>query len=145
MIVGICFVLLNEARSAGVAGLQTKVGQSGMIHRAREQSVPTKLAFRFLDRRIAIIEPLRLNRSETHLGNFSYSGFARLKTGATIDQATADIRRMIPLAMERFPPFAGFTAKQFQEARLEPAVRSLKQSVIGDVATGQQTIFLAPS
>ena len=92
-------------------------------------------SFRFLDRRIAIIEPLRLNRSETHLGNFSYSGFARLKTGATIDQATTDIRRMIPLAMERFPPFAGFTAKQFQEARLEPAVRSLKQSVIGDVAT----------
>jgi len=92
-------------------------------------------SFRFLDQQIAIIEPLRLNRSETHLGNFSFYGFARLKPGATIDQARADIRRMIPLSMERFPPYPGFTAKLFQDARLEPAVRSLKQSVIGDIAT----------
>lgn len=37
--------------------------------------------FRFLDMPASLIVPLRLNRGEVHLGNFSYVGIARLRPG----------------------------------------------------------------
>jgi hypothetical protein len=91
--------------------------------------------FRFLDRKPALVLPLRLDRNKTFLGNFSFSALARLKPGVTIVQATADVERMVPISLGRFPPFPGFNAKMFQEARLAPALQSLKQNLIGDVST----------
>src|SRR5438128_6142457 len=77
-------------------------------------------SFRFLDRKPSLILPLRLDRSKVRLGNFSYAGLARLKPGATLAQANADVARMIPIALSRFPPFPGFNAKMFEDARLGP-------------------------
>jgi putative ABC transport system permease protein len=91
--------------------------------------------FRFLDQKPSLILPLRLDRQKVHLGNFSYVGLARLKPGATLEQATADVARMIPLSLTRFPPFPGFNAKMFEEARLGPNLLLLKTDVIGDVAS----------
>jgi predicted permease len=91
--------------------------------------------FRFLDGKPAMILPLRLDRAKVHLGNFSYAGLARLKPGATLAQATADVARMIPLALTRFPAFPGFSEKMFEEARLAPNLRLLKADVIGDVGS----------
>jgi predicted permease len=90
-------------------------------------------SFRFLDRQAALLVPLRLDRTQTRLGNFSFSGMARLRAGATVTQANADAARMIPLAMQRFPTFPGFSMKVFEGARLGPMVRPLKQAVVGDV------------
>ena len=59
------------------------------------------------------------------VGNFSYQGIARLKPGVTIAQANADVARMIPLVMERFPLPPGFTKQMFEEVRLAPNVRPL--------------------
>jgi len=91
--------------------------------------------FRFLDQKPAMILPLRLNRAEVHLGNFSYSALARLKPGATLDAATADVSRMIPVAIGRFPAFPGFSARMFEEARLAPNLRLLKSDVVGDIGS----------
>ena len=91
--------------------------------------------FRFLDQKPAMILPLRLNRAEVHLGNFSYSALARLKRGATLDAATADVSRMIPLSIGRFPAFPGFSARMFEEARLAPNLRLLKSDVVGDIGS----------
>jgi hypothetical protein len=63
------------------------------------------------------------------------NALARLKPGVTIQQANADVARLIPLAIQRFPPYPGYSAKMFQEARLAPALRSLKQDLTGDVST----------
>ena len=41
---------------------------------------------------------------------------------------------MIPIAINRFPPFPGFSAKMFVEARLGPRLQPLKQSVVGDLS-----------
>jgi putative ABC transport system permease protein len=35
-------------------------------------------------------------------------GIARLKPGVTLEQANADIARLIPIANARFPPAPGF-------------------------------------
>ena len=91
--------------------------------------------FRFLDRRPAIVLPLQLDRSKTFLGQFNFRGIARLKPGVTIPEASADVGRLIPVALTRYPAFPGFNAKMFEEARLAPLVQPLKQSVTGDLGT----------
>ena len=92
-------------------------------------------SFRFLDRKAALVLPLRFDRNKTFLGNFSYAAVARLEPGVTIAQANADVERVIPLALKRFPPYPGFSTKMFDEARLSPHVRPLKQDLVGDVST----------
>jgi predicted permease len=91
--------------------------------------------FRFLDLKPALILPMRLDRDKVHLGQFSYTAMARLKPGATLEQASADAARLIPVGLSRFPPFPGFNAKMFEEARLAPSLRLLKTDMIGDVSS----------
>jgi len=92
-------------------------------------------SFRFLDRKVSLVLPYRFDRSKVFLGQFSYSGIARLKPGTTVDQATADVARMIPISLTKFPPFPGGNVKMFEEAHIAPRVRSLKDDLVGDVQT----------
>jgi putative ABC transport system permease protein len=89
--------------------------------------------FRFLDRKVSLVVPYRLDRSKVFLGQFSYSAVARLKPGVTIAQASADVARLIPISLTRFPPFPGGSVKMFQEVGLSPVIRSLKDDLVGDV------------
>src|SRR5258708_4865207 len=90
--------------------------------------------FHFLDREDpAIILPFKFDRNKIFLGNFSYEAVARLKPGVTITQASADVARMIPIAMRTFPAPPGFSLKLFEEAHIGPNLRPLKQDVVGDV------------
>jgi predicted permease len=90
-------------------------------------------SFRFLDRKISLVIPLRIDRNKVFLGAFSYSGMARLKPGMSLDQANADAARMIPISLRRFPPFPGGNAQIFEEAHITPIFRSLKDDLVGDV------------
>jgi len=78
--------------------------------------------FRFLDTRPAVVLPIRFDRKKTYLGQFNFQAVARLKPGVTLAQANADVARMIPISINRFPPFPGYSAKMFVEARLSPLV-----------------------
>ena len=90
--------------------------------------------FHFLDwEDPALVMPFRLDRSKTYLGNFSYEGVAGLKPGVTLEQANADVARMLPIVMSSFPAPPGFSIKLFEEARIGPNLRPLKQDVVGDV------------
>ena len=101
--------------------------------KAREVIGVMPQRFRFLNLKPALIVPLRLDRSKTLLGNFSFQALARLKPGVTMAQASADVARMLPIAMGKFPPPPGFNVKMFQEARLVPHLRPLKQELVGDI------------
>ncbi|MDX2181631.1 MAG: ABC transporter permease [Bryobacteraceae bacterium] len=90
--------------------------------------------FRALGFEPSVVLPMQLNRAETHLGNFSYRGIARLRPGITIEQANADIARMLPLMFEKFPPPQGMNVSAFREARLGPILKSLKDDTVGDVS-----------
>ena len=59
--------------------------------------------FQFMDRKADLFIPLRFDRAKTNLGNFSYLGVGRLKPGVTLKQADADLARMLPLVLRRFP------------------------------------------
>ena len=92
--------------------------------------------FHFLDREDpALITPLQFDRHKVNLGNFSYSGLARLKSGVTIQQVNADVARMLPVVMRSFPAPPGFSLKLFEDAHIGPNVRPLKQDVVGDVGS----------
>ena len=80
-----------------------------------------------------VIIPMQWDRNTVHLGNYSYEALARLKPGVTLQQANADLARMQPIALNSFPAPEGFSLKIFQEAKIGPNVRPLKQDVVGDV------------
>ena len=89
--------------------------------------------FRFLNEDAQLLVPMRLDRGRVFVGNFSFQGVARLKPGATIEQANADVARMLPMAFDRFPLPPGFSRKMVEEAKLGPNVRALSADAIGDV------------
>jgi predicted permease len=92
--------------------------------------------FHFLDREdAALVIPFQWDRGKTNLGNFSYEALARLKPGVTMTQASADIARLLPIALRSFPAPEGFSIKLFDNAHLAPNLRPLKQDVIGDVGS----------
>ncbi len=100
---------------------------------AREVIGVLPASFRFLDRDASAFVPMQLDRNKTFLGNFSYRAVARLKPGVTVERANAELAQLIPVAVKSFPPFPGYSAKMFDEARLAPAARRLKDELIGDV------------
>jgi predicted permease len=92
--------------------------------------------FHFLDREDpALLIPFQWDRSKTTLGNFSFQALARLKPGVTISQASADLTRLLPVALRSFPSPPGFSISLFENAHLGPNLRPLKQDVVGDVGS----------
>jgi predicted permease len=90
--------------------------------------------FRFLDRDdLALLLPLQFDRNKLFLGQFSYEGLARLKPGATVEQANADVARMLPIVTRSFPPPPGFSLDLLKKANIGPNVRPLMKDVVGDV------------
>ena len=81
----------------------------------------------------ALLIPFQFDRNKIFLGNFSYTAVARLKPGVTIEQASSDVARMIPIVGRSFPVPPGFSMKMFEEARFAPNVSPLKDRVVGDV------------
>jgi len=78
----------------------------------------------------AIYLPFRFDKSKLFVGNFSYQGVARLKPGVTIAQADADVNRMVPLAVERYP--GGLNSEMLEHAKFAASLHPLKQDVVGD-------------
>lgn len=81
----------------------------------------------------ALLLPFQFDRNKTFLGNFSYQGVARLRPGVTIQQASSDVARMIPIVLHTFQGPPGFSVKLFEDARLSPNIKELKQYVVGDI------------
>jgi predicted permease len=89
--------------------------------------------FWFMDSKAAVVLPLQFDRNNIFLGQFQYSGIARLKPGVSLAQASADCARLIPVAARSFPPFPGLSLASFERERITPAFTSLKASLLGDV------------
>ncbi len=90
--------------------------------------------FQFLDRKNdALYMPMQWDRSKTKLGNFSYRALARLKPGVSMEQASADMARLLPISIRSFPAPDGFSPALFEKAHFQPSLRPLKQDVVGDV------------
>jgi predicted permease len=86
--------------------------------------------FRFLSRPADILLPMRPDPAVSFVGPFGERALARLRDDVTFEEANADIERMIPILKATFPPVRGFDAQAF---RLEPDVRPLKETFVGDL------------
>lgn len=90
-------------------------------------------AFQFMDHKISVLAPFRMRRADIRLISFCCQGIARLKPGVTLDQADADVARMLPLAAEKFPMNPGWSLTAFRDARISPRLRWLKDVLVGDI------------
>jgi putative ABC transport system permease protein len=80
----------------------------------------------------AIIVPFQFDRSTLFVGNTGYDAVARLRDGVSMEQASADIARMLPMAFEKFP--GGPVIDTMREAQLAPLLQPLKDDIVGSAA-----------
>jgi putative ABC transport system permease protein len=82
-----------------------------------------------------IIIPLRLDPARQAHGIYSWQILARLKPGATLAAAQADLDRIRPIWADAWPLFPGMTAEQFANWRMTPVVLPLKDDLVGSVSS----------
>ena len=82
-----------------------------------------------------VIAPLAFDRNKQQLAGFGYQGIARLKPGVPIAQADADVTRMMPIWMDSWSNGPGTNPHFTRHWRITPAMRPLKQEVIGNVGS----------
>jgi predicted permease len=127
-------IVSHEYWRRALAGNASAIGQTLVVDgRPREIIGVLPEGFRFLRYNPAIVLPLRFNRQEVFIGNFSYQGVARLKPGQTIEEANANIARLIPGIPDNWPLPPGFSRQMFEDVKLGPLVRPLIEDVVGDI------------
>src|ERR1700691_827622 len=89
--------------------------------------------FRFVDSDFDLTAPLAFNRGKLILAGFGFNGIARLKPGASIAQANADLARMLPIWMDSWSNGPGSNPHIYEGWRITPMIRPLKLQVIGNV------------
>src|SRR3984957_12961695 len=89
--------------------------------------------FRLVDTDFDVITPLAFERGELILAGFGFHGIARLKRGVKITEANGDIARMLPIWMGSWSNGPGTSPHIYQPWRITPAIRPLKQEVLGGV------------
>jgi len=90
--------------------------------------------FHFLDQKDpSLILPMQWDRATTALGSFNANAIARLKPGVSVQQAMADLERLLPVVARTFPPPEGFSVSFFQSLHYRPRLIPLKDEVVGNV------------
>jgi predicted permease len=115
-------------------GDRAVIGRSiTMDSRPREIIGVMPQGFRFVDADFDVMVPLAFDRAKVIQAGFAFHGIARLKPGATIAQANADITRMLPIWMDSWSNGPGQNGHYYEKWRITPALRPLKQEVVGNV------------
>jgi predicted permease len=91
--------------------------------------------FRMVDRDFDLLLPLAFDRANLKLAPFGYEGIGRLKPGLSLQQADADVARLIPVWMDSWSNGPGTNPHYYRIWRITPAFLSLKQQVIGSVSS----------
>ncbi len=92
--------------------------------------------FRVVDTEADVFIPFQFQRSQLILPGFAFRGLARLKQGESIASASADIARLIPVWMSSWPAPPGVNPRNWERWRITPALRPLKQDVVGGIEIG---------
>ena len=80
----------------------------------------------------AVIMPLPIDRSMLFVGNIGAGSVARLNDGVSLQQAEADLARVMPMAWEKFP--GGPVADWDRPSDRTPFLTPLKENLVGSVA-----------
>jgi predicted permease len=91
--------------------------------------------FRIVDRDFDVLLPLAFDPQHQKLAPFGYSGVGRLKPGVTIEQADADVSRLMGLWMDSWSNGPGTNPHFYERWKITPHFKSLKNLVIGNVGS----------
>jgi predicted permease len=75
--------------------------------------------------------PIGIDPAHTASAAFDFRGVGRLRDGVSLDAATADLQRLLPLVPEAYP--GRLTAQSITQIRMRAVVRPLRDVVVGDV------------
>ena len=115
-------------------GDRAVIGRNMMVDsRPREIVGVMPKGFQFVDADFDLVGPLAFERGKLILAGFGFHGIARLKPGATIVDANADITRMLPIWMDSWSNGPGTNPHIYETWKITPMLRPLKQEVIGNV------------
>ncbi|HLK47429.1 MAG TPA: ABC transporter permease [Bryobacteraceae bacterium] len=89
--------------------------------------------FRVVTAEPDLILPLAFDRGRVILGGFAYNGIGRLKPGIPLAQANADLARLLPVWMDTWSNGPNSNGRWYENWKIRPAIRPLKQHVIGSV------------
>ena len=89
--------------------------------------------FSFVNEQFDLIAPLTIDRGKLSLPGFGFHCVARLRPGATLSQADADIARLVPVWMRSWPAAPGINPNVYENWRITPAIRPLKEDLVGSV------------
>ena len=90
--------------------------------------------FRVVNQECDLIAPMALQRSKLILAGFGLQGIARLKPGVTIQEADADLARLVGVWMDSWSNGPGSNPHVYETWRITPALVSLKQDVVGNIS-----------
>jgi predicted permease len=98
--------------------------------------------FRVVNAESDLILPLAFDRGRVPLAGFAFNGVGRMKPGATTTQANADLARLVPVWMDTWSngPSNG-NGRWYENWRIRPAIRPLKQQVLGNVGEVLWTVM----
>ncbi len=102
--------------------------------RPREVVGVTHKGFRLVDTDFDVMVPLAFDRRNLILAGFGFEGVARLKPGVTIDEANADLTRLLLVWMDSWTNGPGTNPHFYETWKITPMIRPLKREVIGNVS-----------
>jgi predicted permease len=89
--------------------------------------------FRVVKTEPDLILPLAFDRGKVILAGFGFNGIGRLKAGITLTEANADLARLLPVWMDTWSNGPGSNGRWYENWRIRPTIRPLKQQVVGNV------------
>jgi len=89
--------------------------------------------FEVMNQDFDLLIPLGFDPSHVILAGFGYNGIARLKPGVDIQQADADVVRMLNIWMDSWTNNDGGDPHFYETWKMTGAIRPMKQEVIGNV------------
>jgi predicted permease len=89
--------------------------------------------FQIVNADVDLIQPVAFDRSRMILAGFGFQGIARLKPGVTIEQANADLTRLLPVWMDSWSNGPGTNPHIYEKWKITPAIRSLKDDVVDNI------------
>jgi putative ABC transport system permease protein len=115
-------------------GAENVLGQNLVVDGTPHEIVGVLPAvFRFAPEPADIVTPALISGAFAFVPSTGERGIARLKPGVTLEQASADVARMIPIYLDSFPIIPGLTREAVDAMRLGPNLRSLHDDIVGDL------------
>ncbi|HEV3329615.1 MAG TPA: ABC transporter permease [Bryobacteraceae bacterium] len=115
-------------------GDRSVIGRSITVDSRTKQIVGVMpRGFRLVNADFDLIEALVFDRNRVILAGFGFNGIGRLKPGVAIAKANADLARLLPVWMDSWTNGPGTNGQVYKIWRITPALRPLKQEVVGNV------------